>query len=468
MKQKGHVFSHDILKACDIRGIYNDDLSSLDAYHIGRAFGTTLIQKGSRKCVLGYDGRLSSPELANKVIDGLRECGIDIILLGLAPTPMLYFAVKHLHADAGVIVTASHNPAEYNGFKFVLQDELFHGESIQELARISKERNYIDIDEVSPGSVKEHDIRLEYVSYLHSFLQLPFSRDLTIIWDPGNGAAAAVLPDFLADLPGRHEIICGTVDGTFPNHHPDPSLPKNMIMLQKAVIKTNADCGIAFDGDGDRLGVVDGKAVLLQGDQLLTIFAREYLKRHPGKKVMSEVKASKFFYDDVKAHGGTPLMWKVGHSNQKEKMLQEGIELAGETSGHIFFSENFGFDDGLFASVKLLNVLGNSSRKFADITAEFPKLFDSGEIRLKLSTSERKKLIQEVVGRMQEAHRDIITLDGIRAACEDGFWMLRGSNTQPHITIRCEAATKQGLEICLQEVKSQIELSGFNYEHLIS
>lgn len=406
--------------------------------------------------------RISSPELAELLTIGLRECGINVILLGLVPSPAVYFAVKKLHLHAGVVVTASHNPAEYNGFKFVLYDRLFHGSQIEDLGRLAAAGLYAD-NQV-PGTLTARDITRDYVLYLASFLSMPFQKPIQVVWDPGNGATSVVLKQLIELLPGRHTIICGELDGTFPNHHPDPNLPENMRMLQKEVMDLGADCGIAFDGDGDRIGVVDGAGKILRGDQLLILYARDFLKKNSGGTVMSEVKASSFFYDDIARHGGVPLMWKVGHTNQKEKMRQDGIQLAGETSGHIFFMENHGFDDGLFAAVKLLNILEQSNSPLSEISARFPKLYNSGELRLKLDAIHRTRLIGEIRRRLDEAGREYIDLDGVRVPCGDGFWILRGSNTQPHITIYCEAATPEGLRLCLDEMKCQIAASDIDFD----
>jgi len=454
--QKKHTFSDEILKACDIRGIVGEELNEKDALFIGRSFGTALVRRNKKSCVVGYDGRLSSPGLTDSLISGLIECGIHVVNIGLVPTPAVYFALAHLEADAGIIVTASHNPAEYNGFKFLTQEGPFHGESLQEFAVMSAGGDFA----AGEGSCREQDITDEYIDYLIGFLDLPFQKEISVVWDPGSGAAAAVLAPFLARLPGKHKTICGEVDGTFPHHHPDPSLPENMKHLQEAVKEAGADLGIAFDGDGDRIGVVDSEGVMLYGDQLLVIYARDFLQANPAEPVMSEVKASRFFYDEVKARGGKPVMWKVGHTNQKEKMKEESIQLAGETSGHIFFGENRGYDDALFASVKLLNILSESPLSLTDMRREFPNMYDSGEIRFSLDSAGRERLVTEIRERLAAEGRSFVDLDGIRADCADGFWMLRGSNTQPHITIRCEAATKEGLDACLKDMYGQLELSG--------
>lgn len=452
-----HPLSPEILKACDIRGIVGTDFHPKDAYIIGKAFGTSLKRRGFNSCVAGFDGRLSSPDLAERAFRGLAEAGIEVVEMGLAPTPAVYFATTYLEADAGLIVTASHNPAEYNGFKFFTKEGPYHGADLRELGWLCESGDLAE----GNGSRRTIDLRAAYVSYLHRFLDLPFQRDPFVVWDPGNGAVGAVIDAFLDKIPGTHRVICAEVDGHFPNHHPDPNLDRNLKMLQGAVVDCGADFGIAFDGDGDRIGVVDGEGSVLHGDQLLTLFARDLLARHPGARVMSEVKASRLFYDEVAACGGTPVMWKVGHTNQKERMRREGIPLAGETSGHIFFAENGGYDDALFAAVKLLNILTRCKRSLIELRKGFPQFFDSGEIRIRLSAVERERLLTETRARLAEIGRVYVDIDGIRADCEDGFWLMRGSNTEPHMTVRCEARSAAGLKSCMNEITNHLRCSGF-------
>jgi phosphomannomutase len=454
--ETAYQYTGVILKACDIRGVVGTELTSEGAYHIGRAFGTILHEEGRKSCAVGYDGRHSSPELTEKLISGLTACGIEVYFAGLVPTPVIYHIVKTYPADSGVVVTASHNPPEDNGFKFLFNDELFHAERIQQLAKISRDGAYFQA--ASPGAVTKIDIIDRYIAYLTSVLP---KKGLKVVWDPGNGASAAIIHPFIEKLPGNHFVICGTVDGSFPNHHPDPCQPKNMKMLSAKVLSEQADLGIGFDGDGDRIGVVDEKGRFVTGDHLLVIFARDYLKNNPGESVMSEVKVSSFFYQDVLAHGGKPVMWKVGYAYQKEKMHKEGIGFAGETSGHIFFMDNFSVDDGMFSAVKLLNILDESSLSLAEIIDSFPPVYATGEIRLELELQKRLQLIEEIKGRLKRANREVVDIDGVRVSCNSGFWNLRSSNTQPHITVYCESDTKAGLEACRQEMIGQVEASGY-------
>ncbi len=459
-ESSSRVLNPEILKACDVRGIVLQQLSEHDLYAIGRAFGTMLRQMDKQSCIAGYDGRESSVSLAEAAVAGLLDAGIDVTVISLVPTPAVYYAVAYLHADAGIMITASHNPAQYNGCKFVLSDGLFHGSSITDLARICENGTYCS----GKGVRTDRSITREYITYLLSFLTVDPDFNPSIVWDPGNGAAAAVLRLLTDRLPGTHRIICGEVDGSFPNHHPDPSLKVNMRMLQEAVRTTGADAGIAFDGDGDRIGVVDDQAVILSGDQLLSLYARDLLRRRPGSTVMSEVKAGKLFYDEVASCGGHAIMWKVGHTNQKERMWREHIPLAGETSGHIFFEENNGYDDGLFSAVKLLNLLSDASGSLSDLRERMPIYHDSGEIRIPQSTLQSSRTLELITEALSRQGRPFISIDGLRVTCADGFWMLRASNTQPHLTIRSEAATAGGLKECLQDLTEKLQAAGVDYE----
>ncbi|MBL7007352.1 MAG: phosphomannomutase/phosphoglucomutase [Spirochaetia bacterium] len=460
--EAAYQYNGVILKACDIRGVVDSELTGEGAYHIGRAFGTILQNEGLISCAVGYDGRITSPELTENLISGLTESGIEVLFAGLVPTPLIYHIVKTYPADSGVIVTASHNPPEYNGFKFLFNHALFHADRIQQLAKISRDGAYLQAS--LPGSVVKVDMVDRYIAHITSALP---EKGLKVVWDPGNGASAAIIHRFIEKLPGDHLVICGTVDGSFPNHHPDPCQPGNMKMLSEKVLSEHADLGIGFDGDGDRIGVIDGKGRFVTGDHLLVIFARDYLKNNPGESVMSEVKVSSFFYQDVLAHGGKPVMWKVGHAYQKEKMQNEGIGFAGETSGHIFFRDNFGFDDGMFSAVKLLNILDESQLSLAEIIDTFPPVYATGELRLELELQKRLQLIEEIKGRLINANRDVIDIDGVRVCCNSGFWNLRSSNTQPHITIYCESESETGLAACRQEMVEQVEASGYVFTDLV-
>lgn len=451
-----HKLDPSILKECDIRGIAGEYLNKDDAYFIGRSFGTLLAGKGKRQCAVGRDGRLSSDDLCRSAVSGLRDSGIHVLDVGLVPTPALYFAVGNLSSGAGLMVTASHNPPEYNGFKFLTDDGPIYGDDIREMDQFCRTGNFTE----GFGGYDEIEILSEYLSYLKDFKKEIQNRDLKVVWDAGNGATGVLLKEFTEELQGKHKIICGQVDGRFPNHPPDPTVPENIELLRQAVLEENCDLGIAFDGDGDRIVAVDSKGRMLTGDQLLVIYAREFLKENPGEMVMSEVKASRFLYDEIFLMGGEPVMWKVGHTNQKSKMKEDSIGLAGETSGHMFFSENQGYDDGLFAAIKLLNILGDSEESLAELIDDFPRLIDSGEIRIPIPADKRHGIISSIKEQLIIKEIQHCDIDGIRTTTEEGFWIIRSSNTEPQLTLRCEARTEKGYREAVEELTSMLSHAG--------
>ncbi|MDR2077479.1 MAG: phosphomannomutase/phosphoglucomutase [Rickettsiales bacterium] len=453
-----HIFNEHILRQYDIRGIAGKDLNESDAYFIGKSYGTLLHQLNKKSCVTGHDARTSSEAYSLEAIRGLTDCGIDVLDIGLAPTPMVYFAIQFLHKDAGFIVTASHNPPEYNGFKMLTNEDPIWGKDIKKLGEMSKNGSFFKPRD--PGSIKSADIREDYFKFLFKILKNDLRRNLKICWDPGNGTVATILDDFLEMLPNENISICSTVDPSFPNHHPNPEDPKNMKMLSEAVVKNGCDLGIAFDGDGDRIGVVDGEGFVLYGDQLLCIFARDYLKHNPGEKVMSEVSSSLVLYDDIAKHGGIPVMWKPGHSTQKAKMKSDGIKLAGETSGHIFFGENYNYDDAMYASMKLMNILANSDKTLTEIRKNFPKTFSTKKINVKSNDVDKFIVPENIAKKIRGQGREICDVDGIRVNKADGWWLCRNSSTGPNMTIRCEALSPEGLEECKREIKELLNLNG--------
>jgi len=455
---KTHEFQPSILKAYDVRGVVDKEISNTDAYFIGKGFGTILRKRNKKNCVLGYDGRITSPDYAEKCAKGLNECGIDVVTIGLLPTPAIYYAMKALKMDAGMIISASHNPPEYNGFKMLTQEGPFWGDDIQEIGRVTKSGEFIN----GNGITKENKaIRNEYIKFILSKF-VGGKRTLNVVWDTGNGADGAVIDDIVKKLPGKHKIIFGEIDGTFPNHHPDPSIAKNMVDLQKEVIDGKFDLGIAFDGDGDRLGIVDSTGYVLYGDQLLLVFARDFLKNHKGEKVMCEVKASKVLYDDIEKHGGISVMWKPGHSALKAKMKLDNIKLAGETSGHIYWGENYNFDDGLYSSMKLLNILSNSNETLAEIIKSLPKTYGTSEIRVTVGDKEKFEIAAKLAEKLRGEHKNFVDVDGVRMNLPEGWWLVRASNTQPDLTLRCEALSSDGLKIVEEDLVKQ--LKAFNID----
>lgn len=461
MNTDKHTFDKTILKMYDIRGVVGESLNDNDAYYVGKSYGTLLSGLGLKSCIVGRDARGTSDLYSKKAISGLLEMGIDVIDIGLVPTPMVYFTIQHLKKDAGFIITASHNPPEYNGFKMLTKDDPVWGDDIVKIGDIASKGAFAKTKR--QGVVKTVDIKDDYYNFLLKTLKLNKNhKKLKICWDAGNGAVAAILDEFVKMLPFDSVIICNTVDPNFPNHHPNPEMPENLKMLAENVIKNSCDFGVAFDGDGDRIGVVDNEGQMIFGDQLLAILARDFLKDNPNEKVMSEVSSSLILYDDIKKHGGIPVMWKPGHSIQKAKMKSDNIKLAGEASGHIFFGDNHNYDDAMYATMKLINILANCNDSLSDIRKTFPITYTIPKINIRCDDVEKYRVPEEIRKRLVEQGREVIDVEGVRVDKADGWWMCRNSSTGPNMTIRCEALTEEGLELCKKEVLEQLKISGYN------
>jgi phosphomannomutase len=429
-----------ILREYDIRGIVGQTLHAADAVMLGRAFGTMIRRAGGRSCALGRDGRLSSPHLANAFARGLKIAGVDVCRIGLGPTPMLYFSELHLGTDAAAMVTGSHNPPDYNGFKLVLQGRTIHGPDILELGRIIRD----DAFSTGNGRTLRRSVLGAYAMRLLRDAEL--ARPLSVAWDPGNGAACPAVGRLVRGLPGRHIVLNGEVDGTFPAHHPDPTLPETLDHLRHVVLTKDCDLGIAFDGDGDRLGVIDNRGNILWGDQLMMLWAEDILRRQPGATVIADVKTSQSLFDAVERLGGRALMWRTGHSLIKAKMRETGAVLAGEMSGHIFFADRyFGFDDALYAAIRLLNLVSRGSRSLADLHDRLPRTIATPELRIECDDARKFSIIDEVKQRLYKAGANLNDIDGVRVRTADGWWLLRASNTQNVLVARCEADSEAGL-----------------------
>ena len=440
--------SPDIFRAYDIRGIVNKDFDPEWVELFGRACGTYFLKNGSHRAVIGHDARLSSPEYQERLALGMVETGVDVILLGMVSTPVCYFAARRLDVDAGVMVTASHNPPEFNGFKVISGPSTIHGEEIQALYRIMDSGDFPR----GRGMISRHDIAPAYVQTLTS--QVKLSRPVKVVLDGGNGAGGPVTLDVLRAIGAEVVPLYCEPDGTFPNHHPDPVVEKNMTDLMARVVSESADCGIGLDGDGDRLGVVDEAGRLMFGDQLLAIYAREVLKEHPGATVIGEVKCSHLTYRDIAAHGGDPVMGATGHSLIKARMRETGALLAGEMSGHMFFADRYlGFDDATYAALRFLEVLDNHPEATAGtLLADWPRTLNTPEIRF--DCPEAIKFA--VVKRAQDYFRgryEMIDVDGARIVFPDGWGLIRASNTQPVLVLRFEAESPERLA----EIRSIIE-----------
>lgn len=456
-----HSFDPGILREYDVRGIVGKNLHELDAHALGRVFGTYVARKGGKKIGLCYDGRHSSPVFADQLTRGLNEAGIDVENFGLGPTPMAYFGLHHLNLDAAMIVTGSHNPPEYNGIKMTLKSGPVYGAMIQELGRMAAMGDVITAD--TPGSHETIFIEDAYIKRLTADYNDNGKKPLKIVWDAGNGAAGAVLKDLTAALPGEHILLFDEVDGEFPNHHPDPSVEKNLIDLKAAVKQHSADLGIAFDGDGDRIGAVTRTGKTVWSDQLTALYARDVLDRQPGATIILDVKCSQTAIDLIASWGGDVIVWKVGHSLAKAKMKETGAAMAGELSGHIFFKEGFyGHDDALYCAVRLMNIV----QKYGDLDEQlklFPAIFNTPEVRFEVPEEDKFDIVeraQNYIHNAPEPDSTLLDVDGVRLSNADGWWLLRASNTQNVITVRAEGKTPEALERVIASLKNALTQAG--------
>jgi phosphomannomutase len=407
---------------------------------------------------VGYDGRTSSPELETALVEGLVSTGMVVQRTGLGPTPMLYFAVHHLGADGGMMITGSHNPPDYNGIKMTLGGRPFFGEDIQRLGRLAATGDFV----AGTGRTEDHPVAEAYVERLVQDFE--GGKPLTVAWDAGNGAAGEVLRMLSKRLPGRHVLINEVIDGNFPAHHPDPTVEENLRQLKQVVAEERCDLGIAFDGDGDRIGVVDARGRVLWGDQLLVILSRSVLADLPGATIIADVKASQVFFDEVTRMGGRPLMSRTGHSLIKTLMAETGAPLAGEMSGHVFFADRYyGYDDALYAAVRLLSVVGGSDTSLAEMRDAMPVTINTPELRIDCPEERKFAVIDEVRERLKSVNGVTVNdIDGVRVTSDDGWWLLRASNTQAVLVGRCEAADKAGLERLITELRRQLRSSGID------
>lgn len=445
-----------ILREYDIRGIIGENLDADVARALGSAFGDRVRAAGGSSVAVGRDGRLSSPDIAAGMIAGLSEAGMTVFDVGMGPTPMLYFSTYELGADAGVMVTGSHNPPNYNGLKMMLKGGPFFAGDIQTLG--ASARDYVP--RPATGPVEERPVFDRYIETLVGAYRE--GRPLKVVWDAGNGVAGPATEALVDRIPGTHTCLFTEVDGTFPNHHPDPTVEKNLVDLKQAVKQQGADVGIGFDGDGDRIGVVDSEGRVLWGDQLMCVLATEVLETIPGATVIADVKTSQVFFDEVARLGGKPLMGRTGHSLIKKMMKETGAPLAGEMSGHIFFADEYhGFDDALYAAVRLLRILAASDRSLADMRDDLPALINTPEMRFPCSESRKFAVVDEVRNRVAaRGEGELNDIDGVRLKTADGWWLLRASNTQDVLVARCESETEAGLEKLRAALTTELQESG--------
>jgi len=461
----------EIFKEYDIRGIVNNDLNHEVAYFIGIAYGTLLrkINPDAEKISVGKDVRHSSNELFKGITEGVISTGIDVIDIGVCPTPVQYFSIYHLNTDGGIMVTGSHNPPEYNGFKLSIGKDTIFGNKIQQIKEIIENKQWITSNK--KGSIKEYDILKAYKEYMlgqFSYLSnLNKYKKIKVVVDAGNGTAGIVVPELLKEIGCEVIPLFCEPDGNFPNHHPDPTVIEYIQELIKVTKKIGADIGVGYDGDADRIGIVDKDGEIVWGDYLMIILSRELLKKNKGAKIVGDVKCSQIMFDDIKKHGGIPIMWKTGHSLIKNKMKEEKALLAGEFSGHIFIRDRyFGFDDAIYTTLRLVEIMKKNNIDIKGLLSDLPKKFSTPEIRIECKEDIKKKVVERVVDMLSKADtlyniKEVNTIDGIRVKFDKGWGLVRMSNTQPVVVVRVEAEKEDILkdykEFIEQKVKSSIE-----------
>jgi len=440
-----------LFREYDLRGIVGTELTEDTSERLGRAYATYVAGRNIKTVSLGRDGRLSSPALHRALLNGLLAGGLNVMDIGICPSPLLYFSLFTLPVGGGIMITGSHNAAEYNGFKICIGNTAIHGEDIQQLRRVMEARTFVS----GAGRVTEHSIIPDYLAYLKNSFAHVNAQRLHVVIDCGNGAASLVAKQALELLGCKVIGLYCDLDGRFPNHHPDPTVLDNLADLVQAVREHKADVGIGYDGDADRIGVVNEQGEVLWGDRLLVLYARDLLVQHPGSTIISEVKASQGLYDDIAARGGRPIMWKTGHSLIKAKMKEESALLAGEMSGHMFFADRyFGYDDAVYASCRLVEILSKKTATLSELVEDLPKTVVTPEIRIDLPDAVKFDVMRSIqakfaeylkagqkLGPTQLTLRDVITIDGVRAVFDEGWGLIRASNTQPAVVLRFEAAS---------------------------
>jgi phosphomannomutase/phosphoglucomutase len=441
----------EIFRQYDIRGIVDKDLTSEIVEILGKGIGTYLRERGKKNIVIGRDARLSSPEFRNALLAGLISAGCVVTDLGLIPTPLLYFTIYYYKKEGGVMITGSHNPPEYNGFKVMCGEETLYGEEIQQIYKIISRDNFIK----EKGKYTIFNVIPEYQKYILNNIQI--RKTLKVVVDAGNGTGGLVAVPIFKKLGLEVEELYCNPDGNFPNHHPDPTIPEFLNDLREKVINNKADIGIAFDGDADRLGVIDERGNILWGDQLMIIFSRDILLKNPGAAVISEVKASQLLYEEIERLGGRPIMWKTGHSFIKKKIKEEKALLAGEMSGHLFFADRyFGFDDAIYSAGRLLEIMAAKDEKLSEMLSDLPTTYHTPEIRLFCSDQVKFEIVEKVKKSLSSKYK-IIDVDGVRAIFPNGWGLVRASNTQPVLVLRFEAKTEEDLEKIQSIIKKEVE-----------
>lgn len=452
--------SAEIFRQYDIRGLVGKDLTDEAVYWIGRAAGTKIARVGGRSAAVGWDHRESSPGFSEQLAKGLSECGLDVIMIGQCPTPVLYFAIYYFKAGGGLMITGSHNPPEFNGLKVNIGTETLYGDGIMELREMIVSGDLITAE---PGKIDRADVTGPYIDYLTGNVSL--ERPINVVIDAGHGVAGPVAPKILEALGCHVDCLYCNVDSTFPDHHPDPAVAENLEDMIAKVRSLGADVGLAFDGDADRLGVVDENGAIIWGDQLLAIYAKDILAANPGGKVIFDVKASELVEEVVAAAGGAPIMSRTGHSYIKERLRQEGALVGGEVSGHLFFADRyFGFDDAIYAALRLVELLSKTESKLSELLSQLPKYIATPEYRVDCEDARKFAVVQELADYFARYH-EVITVDGARVKLDGGWGLVRASNTQPALGLRFEAATQAELDNILSVFRVALkELAGLDLE----
>ncbi len=445
-----------IFRQYDVRGVVDEDLTDEVVEKLGKGYGAQMVNLGHTKVSVGYDARVSSPRFRDSLIKGILSTGVDVVDIGMVPTPTLYFSLFHLDIQGGVMITGSHNPPEFNGFKLAVGHATLYGPEIQRIRQIIEAGEYPR----GAGQLTELDIRPAYLATLKERIGR-FDREVKVVVDAGNGLGGMFCPQLLRDLGADASGLYCEVDGTFPNHHPDPTVPAFLTDLIAQVASQGAELGMAYDGDADRLGVVDENGNIIWGDQLLILFSREVLSKQPGATIIFEVKCSQALPDEIEKAGGKPLMWRTGHSFIKKKMKEENSPLAGEMSGHLFFAdEYFGYDDAIYASLRLVRLLARSDKRIGEMLADVPKYYSTPEMRVDCPDEEKFQIVASVVEYFKRQY-EVIDVDGARILFGDGWGLVRASNTQPALVLRFEARTPERLQEIEDTVVSKLtEISG--------
>lgn len=447
------MINQNIFRMYDVRGIVDKDLTDETVYLLGKGFGTFVRNKKLKSVSIGGDARLSTPRFKERFKKGLLETGCDVYDVGILATPTLYFSIQNLSVDAGVMITGSHNPPDYNGFKLNIGLMSIYGDEIQTIREIIEKEDFIS----GNGKTEKFEGMIKiYQDYIVDNINL--ERPVKVVVDAGNGAGGPILPDILKRLGCEVKELYCEMDGTFPNHHPDPTVLEYIQDLIKEVKNSDAEVGLGLDGDADRIGVVDENGEVLYGDQILNVYARDFLKNYPNEKVVGDVKCSKNFYDDIKKYDGIPVMYKTGHSMIKKKMKEDNIKMGGEMSGHIFFKDRFfGFDDAIYACCRFVEIISKSDQKVSEFLADQPKMYNTPEIRVECPEDQKFDLVAKVRDSFIKENKDVNGIDGMRLTFPDGWALLRASNTQPVIVMRFEAETEKRLNEIKKLVENRIE-----------